>query len=926
MMDLSVTEGDYAEILGRLRHIRRRIKAILLLEGFIRSAIFFLPLILIFFLADNFLSLAAPLRLAGILALIISLMVVFLRVAWAVFIPWSSERTAISLEKVYPELDNQLINAVQLGSRWHSCLVECLMKQTLLSFAHINLSRTPWLKNLKRDIAILFGIILVASLYPLIFPEGFLNASERFLSPLGAISPLSQTSLLVRPGDVTIAKGDDLAVSAEVSGALVHEAMMDVKTPTERAEIPMTFDGMRFNGREQGVTSPIRYRVRAGDAVSPWYHVQVVEKPAVAEIRISYHYPSYTGLKDEKALISDGNISAPAGTDAVLDIKATKPISVAELIFSETHRKGLEIVSDLRKAASGHIMLKESGTYRIHLTDDSQYTNDPSPLYTITVRQDQPPRIVLISPTGEVQALPSAPLPILFRAHDDYGIVRITPQIAKKEPSDFQSLAPLEINPARLEMEDGYALDLKDAVEGDTLYFRMVATDNRPDPSPNESVSEILKIVIPSNGKESKTRQDKEAIEKLTHLKEKTEEFKEIQTKVIQTTQELLKKSSEKWTLSDDLKTSEIAALEDSWARFFEDAHSDLSKLPKLVPIDTALIQDTLDIYQEVKKVPDSLLPEPRTVSVTEEQTGLELAKELTAHLEKWLPDEPDRIKWEMEEPSKDYEVPLAKLPDELEDIVGDLIENENDFTDAIEDVSSSWADSIDKGAGWSASDGPISNYSAQGVTGNILPNSNEIGGRAGEGRSGRSHGEFVEGVARGKEGRKTPTRLTNDPFESGVVRDEMKDMTTGATGGGKLSGAGGEGLRGPIPPHVAETTQRLSGQQALMIHQAEKLKIAFQSNNLPTYNIDRAILGMKRIQSDLNNYFYQNIMPEQKIILQNLKGSRYIAARKVQLSHEQEQSGEKKWQAQISQGMKEMFPKGYEELVGMYFKKLAEH
>ncbi|MCX6999720.1 MAG: hypothetical protein NT106_05410 [Candidatus Sumerlaeota bacterium] len=925
-MESSVTEGDYAEILGRLRHIRRRIKSILLLEGFIRSAIFFLPILLIFFLVDNFLSLAAPLRLAGILTLITSIIAVFLRVAWAVFIPWSSERTAISLEKVYPELDNHLINAVQLGSRWHSCLVECLMKQTLLSFARINLSRAPWMKNLKRDIVILFGIILLALFYPLIFPEGFYNATERFLSPLGAISPLSQTSLLVRPGDVTVAKGDDLAVSAEVSGTLVHEAMMDIKTPAERAEIPMAFDGMRFNGRQQGVTAPLRYRVRAGDAVSPWYHVQVVEKPAVEEIRISYHYPPYTGFKNETASSSDGNINAPAGTDAELYIKATKPISAAELVFSETHRHGLEIVSDLRKAASGHIILKESGTYRIHLTDDLQYTNDPSPQYTITVRQDQPPRITLISPTGEVQAHPTAPLPILFRARDDYGIVRITPQIAKKEPSDFQSLAPLEINPRHLEMEDGYALDLKDAAAGETLYFRMAAYDNRPDPSPNESLSEILKIIIPSDGKEPKTKQDRETLEKLTRLKEKTEEFKEIQTKVIQTTQELLKKSPKTWTSSDDFKTSEIAALEDTWARFFEDAHSDLSKLPKLVPIDTALIQDTLDIYQEVKKVPDSLLPKPRTISVTEEQTGLELAKELTAHLEKWLPDEPDRIKWEMKEPSKDYEVPLTKLPDELEDIVGDLIEKEDDFTDAIEDVSSSWADSIDKGAGWEASDGPISNYSAQGVTGNILPNANEIGGRAGEGRSGRSHGEFVEGVARGKEGRKTPTRLTNDPFESGVVRDEMKDMTTGATGGGKLSGAGGEGLRGPIPPHVAETTQRLSGQQVEMIHQAERLKIAFQANNLPTYNLDRAVDGMKRIQSDLNNYFYQNIMPEQKVVLQNLKGSRSIAAKKVQLTREQEQSGVKKWQAQISQGMKETFPKGYEELVEMYFKKLAEH
>ena len=35
---------------------------------------------------------------------------------------------------------------------------------------------------------------------------------------------------------------------------------------------------------------------------------------------------------------------------------------------------------------------------------------------------------------------------------------------------------------------------------------------------------------------------------------------------------------------------------------------------------------------------------------------------------------------------------------------------------------------------GWSAGDGPISDMSAKGVTGNLLPNQNEVGGRSGEG------------------------------------------------------------------------------------------------------------------------------------------------------------------------------------------------
>ena len=131
----------------------------------------------------------------------------------------------------------------------------------------------------------------------------------------------------------------------------------------------------------------------------------------------------------------------------------------------------------------------------------------------------------------------------------------------------------------------------------------------------------------------------------------------------------------------------------------------------------------------------------------------------------------------------------MAELPGELEDLIGDLLEEEEDLFDEMEDVSSSAADSLDKGAGWDVMDGPISNMSAKGATGNRLPNTSEIGGRAGEGRQGKSSGEFVGDEAIGKGGRKTPSRLTPDPYVDGQIKDR-KDPTA-APAAGKESGEG---------------------------------------------------------------------------------------------------------------------------------------
>ena len=152
-----------------------------------------------------------------------------------------------------------------------------------------------------------------------------------------------------------------------------------------------------------------------------------------------------------------------------------------------------------------------------------------------------------------------------------------------------------------------------------------------------------------------------------------------------------------------------------------------------------------------------SLTKKTADIAVPLEQLGAEMAKEMTTNIGNGTRTRPRA--WSQEEPLTDEmkEAPMAELPKEMEDIVGKLMEDEEDLFDEMEDASSSWADSLDKGAGWDAMDGPISNNSARGVTGNRLPNTSEIAGRSGEGRQGKASGEFVSDTAVGKGGAKRP-------------------------------------------------------------------------------------------------------------------------------------------------------------------------
>lgn len=925
-MDEPLFQKEYHDLLSLIRLLRRRIKITLMIEALVLASMVFLPLLLSLFLLDNLYFLSTGLRALGMLCCFISASFVFIKKALPLFYPWSEQRVAVRLEKKFPELNNRLINAIQLGDKYQSSLVSDLIREALNTSFRLDFSLITGFSPLKKRVLTLMPLILLAALYLLVFPEGFLNATARVLNPLSSVSPLYRTSLEVKPGNTVMAKGDSIKITAEVSGSIVPGALLELKTPEGILKLDMNFEGRYFVFVRDNVKDPFQYRVRAGDAQSLWYQVLVKDKPAIDRFHIQYRYPEYTGLEPRTVETPAGEIRAVAGTEVSIQIFVAKFLKASEMILSDGMKIPFLIAPENPHNASVSLVLKETKNYSVHVTDSEGYTNDPSPLYPIIADPDQPPRIAILSPEKEATLPQDGKLPILYKATDDFGISLITSQISSVKDGLFSSLDELEIRPSLNSIEDGYTLDLTERNGGDTYYFRFATMDNCALPQPSISYSQTIRIIFPSEMSSQKSTLDPESLDKLRELKEKTEEFKEIQKKVIEDTKNLLNKPPDAWTTEDNLKTMQLAALEDQWARFFEDAHSDLSKLPKLVSADTALIEDTLEVFQEVKKVTDDLLPKPTTISVTEEQTGLELATELTTRIEKWLPDAPDHIKWEMAEPSKEYDIPLVTLPEELEDIIGDLIESEEDFTDEIEDLSSSWGDSIDKGAGWDASDGPISNYSAQGVTGNIMPNSNEIGGRSGEGRSGRSHGEFVESVARGKEGRKTPTRLTNDPFEKGVVKDEMKQMTTGSTGGGKLSGSGGEGLRGHTPPPLQETLNRLTGRQADIISRAEKVKIAFEADGLPTQNLNRAIEGMNNVEEHIRSYRYQNIMPEQDIILQNLKAGKLLATEKVKLLREIKKGDKKSWKNQLSQDIKESFPIGYEKIVEFYYKKLAEY
>jgi hypothetical protein len=266
----------------------------------------------------------------------------------------------------------------------------------------------------------------------------------------------------------------------------------------------------------------------------------------------------------------------------------------------------------------------------------------------------------------------------------------------------------------------------------------------------------------------------------------------------------------------------------------------------------------------------------------------------------------------------------MAELPGELEDLIGELMEDEESLFDEMDDVSSSWADSLDKGAGWDAADGPISNMSAKGVTGNRLPNTSEIGGRSGEGRQGKASGEFVGDTAVGKGGRKTPSRLAPDPVVKGQVRDLSKDPVGGATGGGKESGAGGEGLEGPTPHQAGPDLKRMANRQADLRNRAETIDLKFQVLNYHHTDLKKLIDMMASVERDLRSGRYQSAQRRRDEVLGGLGNIKTYLEGEFEIRRDQTSNLPSDIQRQLLGTMQEASPAGWEQLNRHYFDRLS--
>jgi hypothetical protein len=269
---------------------------------------------------------------------------------------------------------------------------------------------------------------------------------------------------------------------------------------------------------------------------------------------------------------------------------------------------------------------------------------------------------------------------------------------------------------------------------------------------------------------------------------------------------------------------------------------------------------------------------------------------------------------------------PLAELPSELEDLVGDMITSEEEMRPEVEDIGS-YLNSLDHTAG-PVADGTISSTSAKGKTGDQKPEDNVLEGRSGAGRSGMSDGQLVESVAKDLDQNEygLRERTSNTPLEDGQVEDQDEGAQTGGTGLGKTADSTTQfGTGGKLPPKVLDMMEETLQTQENIRQASEDLVLKLKRHNLSVTELEASIAAMKNLEESLKRGDGIAIRSAYAETVNSLRKSHGAVGRQVAAQYTDSKASGRKLDNMLSRNRKLNF-KGYNHMVSAYFEALAKN
>ena len=228
--------------------------------------------------------------------------------------------------------------------------------------------------------------------------------------------------ITVDPGDKLVRRRSDMAIHATLVGFQAPEVRLMARYKSsakwEQATMLPRASDSSYEYLFAAVPEPVEYYVEASGVKSKTYKLDVIDLAGVKNIKVTYHYPSWLGKKDDVEN-PGGDLRAVVKTVAELEVETDRPLKNGLIELNDGTKIDLE-------AKQGNILIakvpiEKDGAYHFAAAEGGEnvrITQD----YFIEAKVDEAPSVKITHPGADAKVSPIEEVTVTVTGSDDFAL------------------------------------------------------------------------------------------------------------------------------------------------------------------------------------------------------------------------------------------------------------------------------------------------------------------------------------------------------------------------------------------------------------------------------------------------------------------------------------------------------------------------
>ncbi len=205
--------------------------------------------------------------------------------------------------------------------------------------------------------------------------------------------------------------------------------------------------------------------------------VSASREPITGDVELTLLYPAHTHLPPRAIAGTNGEVSAPAGTEVRLRTRADRDVRSAVVVVNGTT---VPLTLSGTRELSGAFLVSRAGGYFFRFLDARGRTVAEGPAVPISIDVDAPPQVTISAPKDRIEVDAHEVVTIHYDASDDYGLSEIALLFhAPGDPKEERvSLRRPDDAPRRIAGDALLDLGRLHLSPGDRVTYSIEAVDN----------------------------------------------------------------------------------------------------------------------------------------------------------------------------------------------------------------------------------------------------------------------------------------------------------------------------------------------------------------------------------------------------------------------------------------------------------------